>query len=416
MKLLQTTLLNGISVIIKVINSFLLNKILAMYIGPSGYAVIGQFQNFIQLIVNFAGGLINTAVVKYTAEYSTDPSAQQNIWRNAGTLVLILSLLFSFLIVIFQKPLSNYIFHSTEYQSVFMWFGIFLIFFNFNALFLAILNGKKEILKLVIANIIGSIFSLLITGYLAYQYHTLGALIALSIYQSIAFFTTLMLCKKSDWFQFKYLFGELDKEVIIKFGQYALMALVGSLCLPLSQLAIRYILIKELGVTYAGYWEAMSRLSGGYLMLATTTLSVYYIPRMSELKDYDEIKNELLLGYKFILPLAIFCGLIVYILKDGIIKLLYTESFLPMKELFLWQISGDILKVGSWIIVYLMTGKAMTRLFVTTEIVFTTLLIILTYFFIDLFGFKGVSIAYMVNYAVYWAVISKSILANLREG
>ena len=128
----------------------------------------------------------------------------------------------------FKKQLSLYIFHTEIYRSVFVWFAVFLTFFTFNALFLAILNGKKEVLKLVIANIFGSLFSLIITSLLAIKYSLYGALVAISIYQSLAFFVTLFLCYKSEWFQFGYLFGKVDKGIAKKFAAFALMALVSA--------------------------------------------------------------------------------------------------------------------------------------------------------------------------------------------
>ncbi|MFH4150967.1 O-antigen translocase, partial [Acinetobacter baumannii] len=91
------------------------------------------------------------------------------------------------------------------------------------------------------------------------------------------------------------------------------------------------------------------RLSAAYLMLVTTTLGIYYLPRLSELSKLEEIKSEVYLGYKFIFPLAIAGGLIIYGLRDWIITLLFTKSFLPMRDLFLWQMTGDSLKIGSWI-------------------------------------------------------------------
>ena len=406
MNLLKTSVLNGIAVLVKTATMFILNKILAVYVGPSGYAAIGQFQNFIQMVTSFAGGAINTAVVKYTAEYGDNPNEQHKIWQNAGTIILALSVIFSLLIIVFHEPLSLYIFHSTEYRSVFIWFGIFLIFFNFNALFLAILNGKKEILKLVIANIAGSVFSLVITGFLAYQYHILGALIALSIYQSIAFFVTLFLCYKSNWFRASYLFGKIEPQIAKNFAAFALMALVSAICVPLSQMAIRSYLSQEFGLNYAGYWEAMTRLSAAYLMLVTTTLGVYYLPRLAELTHLDEIKKEVYLGYKFIFPLALVGGLCVYVMRDWIIALLFSHAFMPMRDLFLWQMIGDSLKIGSWILAYLMLSKAMTKLFVTTEIIFSISLVLLTYMLTHFIGFEGVSIAYLVNYAIYWVAMS----------
>ncbi|OIU87282.1 O-antigen translocase [Acinetobacter sp. AR2-3] len=414
MNLLKTSALNGVAVLIKTATMFILNKILAVYVGPSGYAAIGQFQNFIQMVTTFAGSAINTAVIKYTAEYHGDETKQRAIWKAAGSLVLIFSFIFTFIILTFQKQLSLYIFHTTDYQSIFVWFAASLILFNLNALFLAILNGKKEILKLVTANIVGSILSLLITGILAVQYHLYGALIALSIYQSIAFFVTLFLCYKASWFKFSYLFGKIESQIAKKFAAFALMALVSAICVPLSQMVIRTYLSQEFGLNYAGYWEAMIRLSAAYLMLVTTTLSVYYLPRLAELTHLDEIKKEVYLGYKFIFPLAVIGSLCVYVMRDWIITLLFSHAFMPMRDLFLWQMIGDSLKIGGWILAYLMLSKAMTKLYVTTEIIFSLSLVLLTYIFVQVFGFEGVSIAYLLNYALYWVVMSFNVFKQLR--
>ncbi|MBT0887328.1 O-antigen translocase [Acinetobacter sp. SCLZS86] len=415
MNLLKTSALNGVAVLIKIATMFILNKILAVYVGPAGYAAIGQFQNFIQMVTTFAGSAINTAVIKYTAEYHEDETKQRAIWKAAGSSVLIFSLFFSIIILIYQKQLSIYIFQTVEYQSVFAWFAVFLVLFNLNALFLAILNGKKEILKLVTANIAGSVLSLLVTSVLAVQYHLYGALVALSIYQSLAFFVTLFLCYKANWFKISYLFGRIEPQIAKNFAAFAVMALVGAICVPLSQMVIRSYLSQEFGLNYAGYWEAMIRLSAAYLMLVTTTLGVYYLPRLAELTHLDEIKKEVYSGYKFIFPLAVVGGLSVYLLRDWIIALLFSQAFMPMRDLFLWQMIGDSLKIGSWILAYLMLAKAMTKLFVTTEILFALSSVGLTYLFTKLFGFEGVSIAHLVNYALYWLVMSYFIFGTLES-
>lgn len=415
MNLLKTSVLNGVAVLIKTITLFVLNKILAVYLGPTGYAALGQFQNFIQMVTTFAGSAINTAVIKYTAEYHEDESKQRAIWKTAGSIVFVFSLMFAFLILIFQRQLSLYIFHTLEYQTVFVWFAVFLLFFNFNTLFLAILNGKKEILKLVLANIAGSLFALIVTSILAIKLHLYGALIALSIYQSIAFIVTLFLCYRADWFKFSSLFGKIDLEITKKFSSFIWMALVSAICVPLSQILIRAYLSQEFGLAYAGYWEAMIRLSTVYLMLVTTTLGVYYLPRLSELKMIDEIKKEVYLGYKFLFPLAVAGGVVIFVLRDWIINVLFSPSFAPMQSLFFWQMMGDALKIGSWILAYLMLSKAMTKLYISTEIIFTLSLIALTYVCTQLFGFEGVSMAHLINYGMYWVVISFFIFKSLKQ-
>ena len=391
-----------------------LNKILAVYVGPAGYAAIGNFQNAAQMITTFASGAINTGVVKYTAEYHDDEEKQRQVWRTAGTIAVLGSVITGIGVAVFSKQIAQWFLQDESYNTVFIWFSVTLVFFIFNTLLLAILNGKKEIHRYIITNIAGSLFSLAVTSALAVQFGLHGALTALAIHPSFAFIITLYLCYKADWFKFSYLFGRLDKQVVLNLSKYTAMALTSAACVPVSHILIRTHLADTLGMDAAGYWEAMWRLSATYLMLVTTTLSLYYLPKLSELKDPKEIKAEILQGYKIILPVAAACGLVIYLLRDFIIGVLFTSDFIPMRDLFAWQMVGDTLKIGSWILAYLMLGKAMMKLFIASEIVFAAGFYAWTYFLTGMYGLEGVTIAHAINYAIYWVVmgvfIGKTVL------
>ncbi|HEE6145494.1 O-antigen translocase [Acinetobacter baumannii] len=415
MNLLKTSVLNGVAVLIKTATMFILNKILAIYVGPAGYAAIGQFQNFIQMVTTFAGSAINTAVIKYTAEYYEDETKQRNIWKTAGSIVFLFSLIFSLIILIFQKQLSLYIFHTDLYQTVFVWFAVFLTFFTFNALFLAILNGKKEVLRLVIANIVGNIFSLAITSLLAMKYSLYGALVALSIYQSLAFLVTLFICYKAEWFKLSYLFGKIDKAIAKKFLAFALMAFVSVFFGNVAQVSLRTIIINKFDIFHAGYWDAMTRLSGGYLMFVSTIIGVYYLPKLAELKFYKEIKNEVFYGYKYIFPIVIAVSGVIFFFKELIVKVLFTDKFMPMLDLLAWQLTGDVIKIGSWIVSYMMLSQAMTKIFIITETFFALSIIPITIVLTQYFGFKGVAMAFALNNLLYWIVCSIWSFAHLKR-
>lgn len=416
MTLVRTSLLNGIAVAIKMLTLLGINKILAIYVGPAGYAALGQFQNAVQMITTFASGAINTGVTKYTAEYYEDEAKQRLVWRTAGTIALGGSLLTAIIITIFNRTLAVWFLKDADYGGVFLWFGATLVLFTFNTLLLAILNGKKEITRYVLANIAGSIFALVVTTAMAIQFGLYGALVAMAIYQSITFFITLLLCYKAPWFKISYLFGGIDKQTALNLGKYTAMALTSAACVPVSHILVRNHLGETLGWKAAGYWEAMWRLSAAYLMLITTTLSVYYLPKLSELKDFAEIRKEIIQGYKLILPVAALSGLIVYLLRDFIIALLFTKDFYPMRELFFWQMLGDTFKIGSWILSYLMLGRAMIKLFIVSEIAFSAGFVAFTGLFTELMGLEGAAVAHAANYAVYWVVmagfISRKILVK----
>ena len=140
-------------------------------------------------------------------------------------------------------------------------------------------------------------------------------------------------------------------------------------------------------------------------MVITTSLSVYYLPRLSEIKDKSELKKEVLAGYKLIMPIAIFLALSVYLLKEYIILIAFSESFMPMIDLFLWQLVGDVIKIASWLLGYITLAKAMTKTYISLEIFGSLSFIGLSIYFIDLYGLVGVTYAFSLNYAIYMFVL-----------
>lgn len=414
MTLIKTSLLNAIAVVIKMLTMLGINKILAVYVGPTGYAALGQFQNAVQMITTFGSGAINTGVTKYTAEYFEDEAAQRKVWQTGGTIALVGSVITGTLVALFNQPLATWFLKDAQYGSVFVWFGLTLVFFVFNALLLAILNGKKEISRYIIVNITGSAFSLAVSAVMIVQWGLYGALLTLAINQSLVFFVTLALCYRTSWFKLKYLAGGIDKQAAINLGKYTAMALTHAATVPASHILVRNHLGETLGWEAAGYWEAMWRLSAAYLMFVTTTLGVYYLPRLSELKDPKDIKKEIIQGYKIILPVAAGCGLIIYLLRDFIIGLLFTQEFAPMRELFAWQMLGDTLKIGSWILAYLMLGQSLVKMFIATEVLFGFSFFAWTWMFTDYFGLQAAVVAHAINYLAYWVLMMYLISRALK--
>lgn len=401
MTLIKTSLLNGVAVVIKMLTLLGINKVLAIYVGPSGYALIGQFQNAIQMVTTFASGAINTGVTKYTAEYFDDENKQRVLWRTAGTIAAIGSITTAFIVAVFSKKLAVLFLKDESYSVVFNWFAFTLIFFVFNTLLLAILNGKKEIKKYVIANISGSLFAFIITAVMSLWFGLYGALIALAIYQSLAFIVTLTLCYNASWFQLDFLFGTVDKVVLKKLLKFTFMALTSACCVPISHILVRNHLGESLSLDAAGYWEAMWRLSSAYLMFVTATLSVYYLPRLSELKDSALIRKEILQGYKIILPVAALCSFLMYLLRDFIILTLFTTEFTEVRLLFGWQMLGDTLKIASWLLGYIVIAKAFFKIFIISELMFSALFVFLVSKLTSNFGLEGAAIAHAINYFLH---------------
>lgn len=402
MSLLKTSLLNGIAVCVRMGAGLVLNKIFAVHVGPSGFAAIGQLQNFIAMVTTFAAGAVNTGVTKYAAEYHDDPERKSQLFRTAGTVTVIGSVIACVLLIGFRNYLNRWLFGETDYTEALVWMGICLVFISLNALLLAVLAGQKEVRRYVTANICSSLVGLLVSGGLAWYMGLKGALIALSLAQAVSLVTTWLACRTLPWCRVDVLWGKIDKATFALLGRFVAMALVSAAVVPVTQMLIRSTLILNFDAAHAGYWDAMNKISAIYLALVTTTLSLYYLPRISEIKDDRLLIGEIKNTFKLVVPATALFALSIYLFRDLLIKILFSTDFRGVTELVGWQMVGDVIKISSWLLAYVLVGKAMMKLFIITEIFFSLTLYFLTTYAVKNFGFQGVSVAYAVNYFLYF--------------
>ena len=405
MSLVKTSLWNAVAVSVKVASSLVLNKLLAVMLGPAGYPLIGQFQNVVGLVSGLVSGTVTTGVTKYTAEYFDDEIRQNTVWQTACRLMFYTTLGAAFVITLFREPLSVYLFKRPDFSDVFVWFAIALPGLALNSLLLAIVNGKKKFRTFILANISGSLVSLCVVGILAWWVGLRGALIAFGVSQAVAVLATLGLVLKEKWFNLGVLWGRIDPKVLQDLLRFVAMALTSVVCVPLTQILVRDHLVTKFGLEAAGYWQAITKISDIYLMMVTLTLSAYYLPRISEIRDVNVLKIEIMRVYRFVLPLAAVGSLSIYLLRDFIVSVLFTPDFRPMISLFAWQLIGDVMKIGSWILAYVLIGKASTRAFVFAEILFSATLIFFTVMLTVRFGLQGSVMAFALNYFAYWVAM-----------
>ena len=95
---------------------------------------------------------------------------------------------------------------------------------------------------------------------------------------------------------------KLKQQVFRKLGAFSAMAFTSALLFPITQIIIRSSIIEKISLQSAGIWEGMNRLSGMYLMVVTTSISTYYLPRRSGIKENMGLRVEIFKTAKFVLP------------------------------------------------------------------------------------------------------------------
>ena len=400
--LIRTSFFTSIATLVKIAAAFVLNKVVAVYVGPVGIAVVGQFNNFFGIISTIGTGGINNGVIKYIAENRQSESNTKKIISTAFLFMVFCSLLAAAIIFLFAGYLSNLIFKSQEYKFVLMLVAVSLLFASLNTLLMSVLNGHKEITKYTWANIISSLLILILSVVLGVAYQLQGVLIALVVGQSVVFFITLLFVLNCSWFKINYFFEHFDKEVLRKLSKYSVMTLASASTLPVALLIIRNYIGKNLSWQDAGYWQGVYTISEVYLMFVTSSLSVYYLPRLAEITDKKELRNEIISTGKIVLPIVTVIAAFVYLLKEPLVLLLFTGKFSSMLPLFKFQLLGDVIKVAGFILAYQMLAKSMTIVYVITEIIFSGSFILLSFLLIPIWGLPGVAMAFCANYTLYF--------------
>ena len=399
--LVKVSFLNSISTIIKVAAGMVSTKVVAAVIGPSGIALIGQLNNFSTIVLNIATGGIANGVTKYVAEQSGEEEKINKFIHTALWLTIVLSIFCGLVMVIGANYFSILILKSYEYTIVFLLFGVTVLFYALNTLLLAIVNGQKNFKLFVRINLINSVVGLSFSVMLSLWFGVIGALVSVVSYQSLVFIITLFLLRNAIWLKWTLFRGRFDFKNLKLLSNYSLMVLVSAFIIPVSQLLVRSYLARKVSVSDAGLWEGINRISGINLTIILPSFSVYYLPRLSELKTDHEIRDEIWYVYKLLIPFLIITSLGIFIFRHFIISTLYTNDFLPMEDLFAPQLIGDVIKMCGWILGYIMIVKTMTKFYIIMEILNYTSFVIVTYIFTDHYGIKGATYAHICGHLIY---------------
>jgi PST family polysaccharide transporter len=404
MNLIKTSFYTSISTAIGFVSGFIVTKVVAIKIGPEGMAYVGQFQNTTAILTLLATGAITTGVIKYLAEHQNDPVKRSQIINTAFLIVFFSSLVISLFVMSASGYLSEAAFKTADFWIVYFSFGLFTLLISFNAMFSAILNGLKEIRKFTIINICTSVTGVILTVIFAFSFGVIGVLVSSIATGIVIFFINVYIFNKLG-IKWKPDFKSWDKSVLKMLSGFSLMAIVGGILTPTMQIMVRDKIIMDYSIADAGYWQAVTRISDYYLGFITSVLAVYYMPRLSEIQSKKEMRNEIINGYKLVLPVVGIIALIIWLSKDFIIHILFTPEFLPMKPLFTFQLLGDFFKIGSWLLTYIMIAKALTKTYIITDIIFAISYVALSYYFINQFGIIGATYSFCINYGLYWILM-----------
>jgi len=404
--LVKSANLNTANISIKIIAGILISKFIAVHIGPQGMALIGNLRNFLSAIQSIAIAGLYKGVVKFISQFKTNSVELTKTLSTVFYFGFFTSILLAFICYYNAEFINDLIFSENyKYTYVIEALAIVLPFYALNMFAFSIMNGFSKYKILLIINIISQVLGLLVTLLLIWQNNIDGALVAIVITPALNLLITLVGIAFRQNLMTSLKISEISFAILNKMSPYMIMALVSTIALPIVLIIIRNYLIAEIGIKEAGYWTAMTRVSDYYLMFINSLMTLYILPRFTEIKTRREFRKEVFSFYKTIIPVFSAILIIIYFSRSLLINILFTEDFRPVEDLFGYQILGDFVRVLSMVIAYQFLAKKMFAHFVVLEVFLFVMMYFSSIYLIDIFGLRGAVMGHCLSYVLYFGII-----------
>ena len=405
-QLFKVTSLNSLSILVRIITGFISSKAIAYFIGPSGMALMGNLRSFTSTIENIGILGLQNGIVQNCAKNNENKEQLNNWVTSLFWIFCSFALLLSFIVFLGNSFFSNQIFGSASEYHFVLYFITFVIPFQvLHLFFVAILNGFSEYKKVTAISVCSYLAGLLISLFLMWKFGINGALISISVLSVFQFLFSGYYFVQYFSFQLILLNRKIDFRNIKHILPLGLMTLFSAVLAPILYIFIRNLITKEVSLEAAGYYEAMQRISGFYMMFISTLITFYFLPELTKAKSLDKERKLTFAFYKGIIPIFGFGLVLIYFLRNFVIQVLLTKEFELVSDLFLWQLLGDFFRALALILGIRFYAKKMMKDYFVTEIISFTVLFSSSYLLIPKFGSEGAVMAYAVTYVLYFVVL-----------
>lgn len=404
--LLKVTSVNTGLVLVRMLFSLVSQKVLAIFIGAEGIAIVGNLKNVVSFFEQFSILGTSNGLVKYISEHKDDKKQLSHLFSTVFVFSALASIV-SFIVLFFwANMLSDAVFGvNANYGYIFKILAFLIPFMGVNGILYALLNGLSAYKLFSKIGLIVIITSTALIVILTIKFGLIGSLIAISTIPFLQFLIYIIFSLKThkEFINIRAISLKLSfKNQLLS---YSLMALVVVFFNSIIDVAVRHLIEDKASIVDAGNWTAMNSISKVYMQFTAVIFPLYILPVYAKINNTLDFRKEVIKIYKMLLPVLVIGMLMVFLFREFIIKILYTSEFLGMASLFKWQLLGDLIRFIAIVLSYQFIAKRQIGYFIFTEVLSVLLFYILSVYFIDIYETEGVVIAHVIRYILFLVIV-----------
>lgn len=404
----SSSIIGGASVI-NIVIGLVRTKLAAMLLGPAGIGLIGLYSNLVGTASTVAGLGFGNVGTRQIAEAAGTGDAQKIatarralFWGTMG-----LALLGALAFWLLRAPLAIHVLGKPLLVGEVGWLALGVALTVAAASQNALLRGLRRVSD--IARV--SISSALVSTGLGVGSLVLWGRNGLLVYVLVAPLASFLM---GHWFVRKVpkLEGGRHSRVGEMAEQWSVMArlgfafMVAGLAGTVGALVVRSLVQRELGEPALGHFQAAWAISMQYIGFVLGAMGTDFYPRLTAvINDHAAVNTLVNEQTEVALLLAAPAVLAMTALAPWVIDLLYTNQFTEAVDILRWQLLGDVLKIASWPLGFILLAAGAGRVFVVSEWTAAMIFAGTTYMLLPAIGISATGISFFCMYLGYLALV-----------
>lgn len=413
--LLSTVMVGGGS-LVTVVTGAVRGKVISLMVGPAGIGLQGLLQATMRTAGSIAGVGMSTSGVREVARLRGEAdtaelghSLRAQFWMTFG-----FGLLAALVLVVLHRPLGRLVLDDADLGWTIGVVGIGLFATVAYQFYDAYLRGFRKVALVTTASILGSIFSTVAAIALVVAFHDDGIPWAL-VAQPLCVLGIAAYVGRDFKKHLVPVDRERTKRAFDRVLRIGVVLAVTSFATTAAQLGARVLIARWTSLDDVGYFQAAWAISVLYLGFVLGAMSLDYYPRLAEVGDnrtkLSEMVNEQA-KISFLLAGPALLGL--FALSSQVVMILYSSKFAVSVEILRWQLVGDVLKIGSWTLSYMVLAQGRPRVYFVTEMSWNVSYLAALALLLPSQGVEAAGYAYVIASAIYFTVLC--ISANRLAG
>lgn len=407
MNLTRNSFFSLVSIFLNVVFGFIYNKLVSVYFGPLGLALLTHYQNLIAFFMHIPQEGIHKAFInRLTQEEDSQSHTGKIIIHTTIWNILIFLLQWICLLLYmywWDSPLEE-LFTDTKATLL---IGASFFLFVLNLMASSWMIARQELASYALYTFILGISS--VVGMVACIYFDIPeSLYWIVLAVSLSNFPVFIYMVIKVYGKFHYSWKDV-KDLLHGKDYYMPLIIMGGVSLLSGKFldyVVREIAFDRIGAYESGLWQSAVKISQAFVFLCGAYLATIFYPNAAELVKDKFKMHSFVKSFMYLYAPATLVGIIaMFVLRNQLFNILFAKEFIQAEKYFLLILIGDWLRCLSWVGGYLLMASADTRRFILFEVISGIVFILVFLLGSDTFKWEVMAVANLVRYVVYSLLI-----------